>query len=306
MNLTLEYISCNICGENMSKRFDKIKSIFPQYLAGEYILVRCRKCGLVYINPRPSKSTLTSLYTSGDYVSRYQNYDISRINIDIKDKGYLDILRNLEKYIGKGRLLEIGMGWGLLLKLAKDRGWQVFGIETSNRQIMFVKNQLNIDCSQNTFEDMFFNDNSFEVVVMDNVLEHTLDPKNILLKVNRILSNNGIVVIRVPNVDGLYYRVSRYYNRIYDSPRKYEYRSERVSLQHMYEFSLNSLGRLLYITGFSVIKAYTIQLNRFDPVLDRGVRRVLKKAINFFGTILPGWGDQCVVFAKKGTFLIGD
>jgi 2-polyprenyl-3-methyl-5-hydroxy-6-metoxy-1,4-benzoquinol methylase len=299
MESTLEYIDCNICGENNSEKFDKIKSIFPEYLTGEYTLVRCKKCGLVYINPRPSKSILMSLYTSGDYCSRYQPYDMSRIDKDTETKGYTELLDNLENFIGKGRLLEIGMGYGLLLHAAKNRSWQVFGIETSTQQISFVKNQLNIDCSQNTFENMNFDENSFEAVVMDNVLEHMFDPKKILLKVNKILSNEGMVVIRVPNVYGFYCQISRYYNKIYDSPRKYKYRSERVSLQHMYEFSLKTLHKLLDITGFHISKEYTIQLNRFDPEGDRGSRKLAKKIINFLGAILPGWGDQCVVFAKK-------
>lgn len=304
MNQILENVNCNICGSYSYKKFDKIKSIFPEYLKGEYTLVKCTKCELVYLNPRPSKSIISHLYTSGDYMSHYnpRPYDISRLTAHVENKKYSYLLDNLEKYIEKGRILDIGMGWGLLLKAAKDRGWQVFGIEASSQQIQFAKSQLNIDCSWGIFEEADFSENSFDVATMDNVLEYTLNPKNLLLKINRLLSNDGIVVIRTPNIDGLYYRMSRFFDRIYNSPRKYGYQSERVSLQYLYEFNITTLGKLLEITGFKVVQSFTIQLNRVNPKGDFGLRKIFKKIINFLGNRLSGWGDQCVVYARKQAF----
>lgn len=300
MNVDLEFINCNICGSRDYRKFDKVNSMYPKYLAGRFDLVKCRKCSLVYINPRPAMQVFLRLYASSDYIQQYSPYNLANMSFSVSNKRYLEVLDQLEAYLpNKGRILEIGMGWGIFLKVATDRSWKAFGIEASEQQVKFAREDLGIECAKGVFEDIQFKDDSFEAVFMDNVLEHTLDPMKICRKVNRILVKGGVFIIRVPNVDGFYSVVSRNYNKLYDSARKYKYKSERVRLQHLYEFSLKTLRLLAEKAGFEILKASTIQLDRYNDEADFGIRKLGKKIINSLGSSFPGLGDQCVVFARK-------
>lgn len=110
----------------------------------------------------------------------------------------------LKKAPRKGRLLEIGIGNGYLLKLLRNR-YECFGVDISNKNVEitkeeFTKEQINNIqlIAANITEHNF--DIKFDVVVAGHVLEHFDDRSlnNLLNKIYTILNPNGILVGAVP------------------------------------------------------------------------------------------------------------
>jgi ubiquinone biosynthesis O-methyltransferase len=102
------------------------------------------------------------------------------------------------------RVLEIGCGAGMLcLELARKAEW-VVGIDVSHFVLNFanrVKHAVgytNVAFQQGDAERLAFPDNSFDVVICSEVLEHLLDPQHALTEIRRVLKHNGTCILTTP------------------------------------------------------------------------------------------------------------
>lgn len=109
----LEYPNCNLCGS------DEVKIL----ASGLFNIVRCKKCGLVYKNPRPSEKEVLKEFPSDQVVVEHKEIVWNYAKIKLFKKN----LKRIEKYSPKGRLLDIGCSYGTFLKMAKNRSWQTWG-----------------------------------------------------------------------------------------------------------------------------------------------------------------------------------
>src|SRR6185295_15586432 len=91
-----------------------------------YSVVACTACELVYVNPRATVAALAQHY-NGNESSRIQYY----LDGEPADRrSFTPVLERLERWQpGKGHLLDVGPNVGSCLALARERGWQVAGIE---------------------------------------------------------------------------------------------------------------------------------------------------------------------------------
>ena len=111
--------SCLLCGKK------SIKS-----LAGyeKHDLLKCRKCGFVFMRKIPTALELKNHY------SIYAFEKEKEIPLATK-LSYFKLLKKFEKYRKSNRILDVGCGEGWLLELARERGWDVFGTEFSVKAI---------------------------------------------------------------------------------------------------------------------------------------------------------------------------
>jgi SAM-dependent methyltransferase len=99
-----------------------------------------------------------------------------------------------------GKILDIGCGVGDFLKLYKN----VIGVDINQDCVNYCIN--NGLCVQLMPIDLLpFNDNTFNSIVLDNVLEHIENPSNLISEITRVLTPNGILVIGVPCEKGYKY-----------------------------------------------------------------------------------------------------
>ena len=102
----------------------------------------------------------------------------------------------LNNYI-KGEALDIGCGIGDLLAYREN----TLGVDINKKMIDWCKDQghsvklMTTDCIP-------FGDNTFDSVVLDNVLEHIENPTNILSEAYRVLKDNGEILVGVPGIKG--------------------------------------------------------------------------------------------------------
>jgi len=264
-----EYLECLICGHERLIR--RLKSF-----GGE--LVKCTECGLVFRNPRPSHETIREHYKESCSNIFYEESHRKGI--------FLHFLANSIKGKGEGRLLDVGCGHGVFLNLAKDQDWEVYGVELSRDACRFARNNvgLNIFCGD-LIEASFPNDH-FDVVTLWNVLDHTTNPLEQLLEVKRILKDDGLLFIRVPNFlfQERTRRIAGAFDRIFFGHTNL---SRKISVSHLYAFTPWSMAALLKSAGFSIFRVRNAPLVKGDPY-----------------NVFPFLGDRLMNWIKNSFFII--
>ena len=171
--------------------------------SNNFDIIECVECGFKHVTPIPSDDDLEEFY-SHDY---YQTEKPFYIEHYIEDKEWWDIVYTdryeiLESNLPPSRrkILDIGSGPGLFLKLGESLGWQVKGIEPNTQAAAYSKEILKLD-----IEEVFFNETSaktlgkYDVINMGEVLEHLTDPKAFLNLAHRTLNEDGLICLIVPN-----------------------------------------------------------------------------------------------------------
>jgi 2-polyprenyl-3-methyl-5-hydroxy-6-metoxy-1,4-benzoquinol methylase len=190
----------------MSKRFVEVAcplcdatAARPERAVGGYALVRCRACGMVYVNPQFDTADLLEQYASRGNSQAMQNH-YARVTTAARLAEYDFMLAAIERHVPRrGRLLEICCGAGYLLARARDRGWQVTGLDAAPWVAAAAAERGLSDVRIGTLAEAGLADRSFDVVVMAQVLEHLPRPREELLAVRRLLRDSGLFYANVPN-----------------------------------------------------------------------------------------------------------
>ena len=240
--MKLEAASCNLCG---SDRFEPhlVRGDLNLYLPGEFQLVRCNNCELIYQNPRPLAADLMTMYPQ-EY-DQYQDAtkrEHSRILQLDRLYGLRKRSKAVMRHIERGRLLDVGCATGEFLNAIRDKGWEVVGVEPSPLASRWARENLDLDVKTGTLETVALPDESFDVVTMWNVIEHVPDPHAVLSKAYRLLRSNGLLVLTTPNFDSVDVKIFGRYWIGYELPR------------HFYVFSRRTLLEVVEKAGFRVLE----------------------------------------------------
>lgn len=234
----MEAVSCNLCGSDRSERLWEGRD-WGYGGPGQFTMVRCTECGLIFLNPRPEADEM-AIYYPDDYEPYQRTRSAMRSRLGdalqrLKLGSRLRIIRNLR---AGGDLLDIGCGsGGFLREMARLDGWRAKGVEINRRAVDFGREQLGLDVRHGQVMDARFPDGSFDVVTMWDVLEHVRDPRRTLDEIRRILRPGGLLVCSTPHAGSLDARLFGRYWIGYDFPR------------HLYVFSPSTLGPLLAKAG---------------------------------------------------------
>lgn len=239
LKTSFEYVCCNICG------IDDTVTLF-EYNGSR--VVKCRKCGLVYKNPR----------IAADDYKKYLETSVDQIDEKVylaKEKIYLRILNEIERIKNKGKILDIGCGSGYFLKLARDRGWDVYGTEVNPYFLKFAKEKFGIEVLQNDLKK--FKDEQFDVVSLLEVIDQFRFPKEELVEVKRVLRKGGLLVIRI--VNGLWHCTLEKFRKFFSFFGLYP------TIIHLYSFTPKTIKHLLNSVGFTGIKILNSHFTKGDP-----------------------------------------
>ena len=171
--------------------------------ANGFTVVDCATCRFKHIVPIPTASELEHVYGHEYYATEKPLY----IQRHLEDREWLDLVyaeryEMFETLLGAGprRLLDVGSGPGLFLKHGAERGgWQVRGIEPAAQAVAHSRG-IGLDVTQGFLDaDTAASLGRFDVVHMNEVLEHLPDPRAMLGVVDRLLNPGGLVALMVPN-----------------------------------------------------------------------------------------------------------
>jgi len=209
----------------------------------------CRGCGLVVQNPQPSDAQLGAIYGRNYFIGSSEN-DRLATQFDLVKRATASLqLDEIATYLSKrGKtakglsLLEIGCGHGNMLLEAHNRGYQVHGLEYSNDAARVANDKLGADAVHvGALTRETFPEQSFDICILADVIEHVRDPASFVQDIRRILKTGGVVFIATPSTASWSARLlGRHWM---------EYKPE-----HLFYFNRSTLTRLISNAGFDHIE----------------------------------------------------
>lgn len=254
-------VACALCGGSDTRRL---------YTKFERGIERCRRCGLVYANPRAPEPEILRRYNREYFWNEYlpaAGVAGGRVDMDFIDGRYAGMLRLIRQHSPAGRrMLEVGTGAGLFLKAAARAGWEASGLEMSETAAAFARETLALDVRQERAETMSFPAAMFDVAVMFDVIEHLFDPRAVLAATRTALAPGGVLLVSTPNFDALS-RFALGAQWAVLSP-----------LEHVYYFTARTLARMLEASGFKNVRLIDPPASSWHPA----------EVMNYKSTHAPG------------------
>lgn len=229
---------CPVCGEADRRllQADLIDHVF-RVAPGKWTLWKCAHCGSGYLDPRPTRHTLDLAYadyythrppvTKSDYgslglwrrlrrrlVNGYTNWRYSTRAVPAAPIGVVVMTlaipsrRRLDReyrYLprmprGGGRLLDVGCGNGSFLRIARSCGWSAVGVDPDPRAVAGCRAQgFEVLCGG--IEQLAGQENRFDVITLNHVIEHLHDPVSILAGCHELLKPGGRLWLETPNIE---------------------------------------------------------------------------------------------------------
>ncbi len=273
---TSETVDCLICGnddfETVIVAGDPLTGI-----GGNFRVVRCRDCQMVFTNPRPTPESIGAFYPQ-EY-DPYQKQQTARgIRGRIKQRlqsavlqtyfgyppqpthsrtrflammGLRQIRRSRPRqswipYRSPGRLLDFGCGANTFLEEMRSFGWAVQGLDMSADVAADVQNRTGIKIHVGTLPHPDIQPASFDAVTMWNSLEHVHYPRETVRCAGEALRPGGILVIGVPNIDSWSFRRFQHHWHGLELPR------------HLSHFTPKTLCDVVEREGFRVLSLQQI------------------------------------------------
>lgn len=197
-------------------------------------IVRCMSCGFVYAVSKQPVSELISDY------ERMEDAEYAAEERGRRRQAQI-ILRFLHQFKSGGRMLDVGCGPAFFLSEAKAQGWRVEGVDLSAWARETATKRFGIEVFKGTLEEAKYPDKTFDVVVMNDLIEHLEDPKACLREVRRILKNDGVLYLSTPDIDSALARLLRA-------------RWWGINKYHLSYFSKKTLEKMLHETGFKSVR----------------------------------------------------
>jgi 2-polyprenyl-3-methyl-5-hydroxy-6-metoxy-1,4-benzoquinol methylase len=203
--------------------------------------------------PFPSQAELEKLYASNNY-----RMDDARRFIPVVESAIRRFRKarfgRISRYVkGSGRrILDVGCARGLMLSMARESGWEPYGLEFSAETARHAREELGLDVRACSIVEAGYEPGFFDIITIWHVLEHIESPAETIEECSKVLSPEGVLVVSVPNFDSLQARIS--------GPKWYH-----LDLPyHLFHFSLANLRELLEKNSFRVIRVKHFSLE-FGP-----------------------------------------
>jgi SAM-dependent methyltransferase len=272
----MQYVSCNLCGRDDAEPVSRGRDLLLDR-PGDYRLVRCRHCGLIYQNPQ-----LTLAELAAHYPEEYLPYagalaaEPSRFRRLDKSYGLARAGRRVAHHRPEpGYLLDVGCATGLFLNMMRERGWQAAGVELNPLAADYARRTFGLEVQTGTLEDAAYPAATFDAVTLWDVLEHVVDPKGTLAEIGRVIKPGGLLVLGLPNPAGVEARLFGDQWVGWDRPRHLNLFTPQVLRRYLSEAgfrleSIESFSGRLGVTLLSVeflCKARGIPEARWRPWL---------------------------------------
>lgn len=235
----METVRCDLCGADEPYPFLLTTDRFTQQA---FHLSKCSHCGLVYLTPRPTQLDLEMYYPddyeayvlpeqSGSMLEQWHTWRVFQMQLDF-----------VERYLpDRGQLFEIGCGTGTFLNQARERGWQVKGLDVVEKAIKIAREHYQLKIFTTNLESLDLSEESIDAFIMWDVLEHLPNPKQTLARIHKLLGLKGMLFFSIPNLQSFDRYLFNKYWIGWDAPR------------HFFLYDNETIRVLLKNTGFKLV-----------------------------------------------------
>lgn len=197
--------------------------------------VRCHQCGHVYVNPQfDDKATAEHYNDDSKTTELAHNFISSNKQMEVRGGLYEDFFSELKESIPSGKILDIGCSVGQFLKMGKDLGYEVLGLELNEGAAQYAEKNFGVKVERKLLNECNFQDNSFDIISMFGVIEHLPDPVGVMEDVYRILKPGGVFIGICPNVDSLVCMALHQLSRTFTGRLHLSYFSEKT-LRYLFD-----------------------------------------------------------------------
>lgn len=229
----LENVSCDFCGCSEHKvlfyQKDNYINAFRQFDYA-FPIVSCRDCGLIFVNPRPTKETIGFFYPDTYHDERRIETMAERYEQQGK---FLPDLKDGHKFLDVGCAKGDFLAWlsSYPPQALMYQSIEMFGCDAYSGG---VREEYAVHFTGAALPDCQYPDNYFNCVTAWAVLEHVHTPKLYFEEIFRILKPTGSFVFLVPNFNSLMCRVAQ---------------RDDIA-RHIYQFTPQSIVNYLTKSGF--------------------------------------------------------
>ncbi|HEX6535180.1 MAG TPA: class I SAM-dependent methyltransferase [Gemmatimonadaceae bacterium] len=213
-------------------------------------VVRCRRCGVVYRNPRERARELRDLYEEEAPAP-----EVMRSLHENQRVAYRAQARRLARALGRaGDGLEVGSYVGAFLAAARACGWRFEGVDVNARVNAFARAR---GCTV-TDGDLWSvrDDRRWDAVAFWNCFDQLPDPLDAARRARELLRDGGVLAVRVPN--GACWAALRRRLRGPAAPlaRAILAHDNLLTFPYRVGFTPGALRMLLDRAGFTIIRTY--------------------------------------------------
>ncbi len=303
---------CVCCGEEIIKPCFPIDKFYASKVSGIDLtgvnvgVSICPQCGHESIQPVPQPAFLTAFYSN--YMSKaksgfYKERSADEIPAQFRAR-YGHWLEKIRGIKSGGKLIDVGSGLGMFLRLAKEYGFIVEGIEPNKEAAEACNSVYGIPVIKSRYEEADISNNA-DIVTMWDLLEHLSNPREALKKANILLNTRGIIVLEIPVRDSLLHNLAKILYRL--SFGKIKRPLFLVcGIHHLNYFSEKDICKMLIECGFSSIETYRGETD-LDALYRKplGGKRIVNHMYNWTITILfylarlLNKQNKLIIFAEK-------
>lgn len=229
---------CFICrNSEATSKWDSVEDLeYQSYKAVDY--VQCSSCGLIWQHPLPAPQLIASFYPEN-----YRNYRPVKkdLLVFLKNLQTAGFAKRITRHIKKNknaRILDIGFGNGQLLLALRNQGYSnLYGSDFNSRDCDYLSEK-GIKVAFSNVEEKFPFEEQFDCIVMNNVIEHFLNPMKVMEYCLEHLTEDGCLILVTPNADAMELNFFGKYWAGFHAPR------------HTFLFNTGSLELLSKNLGF--------------------------------------------------------
>lgn len=210
-------------------------------------LVQCGSCGHVMADVDISSLDFKKIYgESYFYGEEYEDYLHDRQALE---RHFQDRLKLIKKFQPSGDLIEIGCAYGFFLSVAR-RDYNVRGYDIAEGPTEYSRKNLGVDARCEDFINAHVEDETADIVVMWDTVEHLPRPDLTIRKAAKALRPGGFLMITTGDIGSVMARVRKSNWRLIHPPT------------HLHYFSRNNLTKLLTNEGLRVVKTRYVGVRR--------------------------------------------
>ncbi|MEJ5305308.1 MAG: class I SAM-dependent methyltransferase [Ignavibacteria bacterium] len=232
-------MNCKICN---SRRTTLFKTI------GSFELLKCKDCQVIFLNNIEEILSAQNLYDEKYFENYLYEDEINLESVKSTAQYYLDYISDQFRIVNS--ILDVGAGFGLLVKAFRELGYNADGVEVSNYSVRVAKEKFEIELFNGDLQE-FQTDQKYDLIVFYHSFEHLPAPLKTIRKVKSLLNTNGILWLSLPNVMSLDRFIQGENWNGWSLP------------YHFFHYSPRSIKNLLRSEGFEKIKIQKSFLSPF-------------------------------------------
>lgn len=247
--LVLEPVACCLCGSTAAEPVAVGEDFEYRTSDDTFLAVRCPRCSLVYLDPRPTEAELGTIYPDDYHAFEFSEERYGLVHTVRSRLEAWRVLRAARGLPAHARVLDVGCGDGFHLSLLEEHGpgtWRLEGIDVDGRAVEAARSR-GLEVHHGRIEDAGLPEAAYDLALLIQTVEHVADPPGLLRAVHRVLRPGGRLLVVTDNTGSLDFRLfrSRHWGG-YHFPR------------HWNLFDEPSLRKLAEVTGFEVATLSTM------------------------------------------------